>query len=414
MQQVATNIHERRAAQRKKRWERLLFLYSFLMAFPAIVILGQNASVLVFGAIVLFLLQQSKQPLLGLTKPVQWFAAFFALGAVLSVLHIPPEAAGNATDRAMSVLPNYLYWSILIVVLVAQRRLIHWEVLYKAIFWGVIATVLHYLFLQRFLRLLPPFIALTPNSFAFLMICFTPMAVHYLKGQKGRTWATVFLALLVLILLRDGRRAGMVLVFMGGMAALYADHINWKRILMAAMLMPLAIALLYTKQVEAFVLQSNDRIHEMIYQTEKIQKEDRSYLTRVAMVKKGLAIYTKYPYTGIGLNNFSNYAIDFDKSFEGSEFVAHKAEIQQKSAHNSYVSILAEGGLLLLVPFLLILAYNIVYFLFNFNRLSSYLPIYIGLMAMSVHLYFISAIVNVYAWFLIGLACVVSSLPKRR
>jgi O-antigen ligase len=91
-----------------------------------------------------------------------------------------------------------------------------------------------------------------------------------------------------------------------------------------------------------------------------------------------------------------------------------KAEIQQKSAHNSYVAILAEGGLFLLVPLLLIFAYNIIYFLFNFNRLSPYLPVYAGLMGMAVHLYFISAIVNVFAWYLIGLACAITSLPKRR
>jgi O-antigen ligase len=414
VQQVAYNLPERRAAQRKKRWERLLFLYSFLMAFPAIVILGQNASVLVFGAIVLFLLQNSKNSLLGLKKPAQWFAAFFALGAVLSVLHIPPEAAGDATGRAMSVLPNYLYWSILMVVLVAQRRLIHWEVVYKAVFWGVIATALYYLFFQSYLRLLPIFNRLTPNSFAFLMICFTPIAVHYLKGQKGRVWATIFLALLVLVLLRDGRRAGMVLVFLGGIAVLYADRINWKRILLAVVLIPMAIALLYTKQVEAFVFQSSERIHEMIYQAEKIRTEDRSYLTRVAMINKGFAIFEQYPYTGIGLNNFSNYTVDFDKSFEGAAFVVRKAEIQQKSAHNSYVAILAEGGLFLLVPLLLIFAYNIIYFFFNFNRLSPYLPVYAGLMGMAVHLYFISAIVNVFAWYLIGLACAITSLPKRR
>jgi O-antigen ligase len=98
----------------------------------------------------------------------------------------------------------------------------------------------------------------------------------------------------------------MVLVFLGGIAVLYADRINWKRILLAVVLIPMAIALLYTKQVEAFVFQSSERIHEMIYQAEKIRTEDRSYLTRVAMVKKGLAIFEQYPYTGIGLNNFSN------------------------------------------------------------------------------------------------------------
>lgn len=407
------DFRQRRRIRRRLRWDKLLFGFSFLMAFPAILIFDQNASLLIFAAIVLFLLQHSKNSLLGLNKPAQWLAVLFALGAILSVVNIPPEAAGDATDRAMGVLPNYLYWCILIVVLVVQRRLINWEVVYKAVFWGIVVTLPYYLFLQSYLRPLPVFNKMSANGFAFLMICYAPIAVHYLKGQKGRTWATIFLALLVLILLRDGRRAGMVLVFLGGIAVLYTDRINWKRIVVATALIPIAIALLYTKKVETFFFQSSERIHEMLYQTEKTRTEDRSYLTRVAMVKKGLAIFKQYPYTGIGLNNFSNFAVDFDKSFEGAAFVVYKAEMQQKSAHNSYIAVLAEGGLFLLVPLLLILAYNIIYFLFNFNRLSPYLPVYVGLIAMSVHLYFISAIVNVFAWYLIGLACSITTLGKR-
>jgi len=407
------SIQQRRAASRNKRWERLLFLYSSLMAFPSLIILGQNASVLIFGAIVLFLLQNSRYPLLGFTKPAQWLAAFFAMGAVLSVANIPQEASGDAINRALSVLPNYLYWSILIIILVAQRHLINWQVVFKAIFWGVILTILYYLFLQHSLRIFSFFSGITPNNFAFLMICFAPLAIQYLKDQKGRIWATIFLALLVLILLRDGRRAGMVLVFIGGLVVLFADRINWKRILVAGVLIPIAIALLFTQQVESLVFQSSERIHEMIYQTEKIRQQDRSFLTRVAMIKKGMAIFDQYPYTGIGLNNFTNFSINFDRSFEGAKYVVNKADVQKTSAHNSYINVLAEGGLFLFIPLVLLLALNIIHFIRHFNELQNHLPVFIGLLCMSVHLYFISAIVNVFGWFLIGLACAVTSSGKK-
>ncbi|HRF25453.1 MAG TPA: O-antigen ligase family protein, partial [Chitinophagaceae bacterium] len=343
-----------------------------------------------------------------------WLVVLFALGSILSVLNIPPEAASNATDRAISVLPNYIYWCILIVVMVAQRRLINWKVVYKAVFWGVMMTVLYYFFFQHILESLPFFNAMTPNAFAFLTICFTPMAVHHLKSQKGRIWATIFFTLLVFALLIDGRRAGMVLVFLSGIGVLYADRINWKRILLAAALIPFAMALFYTKQVEALVFQSSERIHEMIYQSNKIQKEDRSYLTRVAMVKKGLAIFEQYPYNGIGLNNFTNISVDFDKSFEGAKYVVNKADVQRTSAHNSYINVLAEGGLLLFIPLVLLLALNIIHFIRHYNTIQDYLPVYLGLVGMSIHLYFISAIVNVFAWFLIGLACAATSSFRKR
>lgn len=412
MQQAAYSISQRRAITKKQRWERLLFFYSFLMAFPSVLILGQNASVLVFGAIVLFLSQNSKQALFGLGKPIQWGALFFGLGAIASVANIPEDASANALERAMAVLPNYLYWILLIIILIQHRRLIKLEIVYHAVFWGVISTVIYYLFLQQILGILPVFNRQTPNTFAFILICYSPIAVYYLKTQKNKNWALAFLSLLVLILLRDGRRAGMVLVLLGGLAVLYADRIDWKRVVAVAVTTPVFLLALFSSPVESFILQSSDRIYEMIYQTEKIQKEDRSYLTRVAMVKKGIAIFEKYPYTGIGLNNFSNYDTDFDKSFEGAAYVVYKEKINKKSAHNSYISLLAEGGLFLLVPLIIILAYNIVYFIRHFFSIPvSHKPVFIGIIGMSVHLYFISDIVNVFAWFLIGLA---SALCYRR
>lgn len=406
-------ILQKKQILRTQKWNKLLYGYTFFMAFPPILILGQNVSVLIFGIIVLFLLQRSPNSLLGLSHPCQWLAAFFAIGALLSVLNIPNIAANDATERAVSVLPNYLYWSILIIFLVQQRRLINWSIVYKASFWGVSTTIFYYLFFQRLLMFIPIFNGMSPNSFAFVLVCFTPMAVYYLKSIKGRVWATIFLAILVLVLLTEGRRAGMVLVFMGGMAVLYADRINWKRIVVAGVLIPFAIALLYTSQVEALVFQASERIHEMVYQTEKIRQQDRSYLTRVAMIKKGLAIFDQYPYTGIGLNNFTNFSIDFDQSFEGAKYVVNKGAVQKTSAHNSYINILAEGGLFLFIPLVLLLALNIIHFIRHYNKIQDHLPIYIGLIGMAVHLYFISAIVNVFGWFLIGLSCAATASRKK-
>jgi len=399
-------ITERRKALAQRKWERLLFSFSFFMSFPSVLVFGQNISVFIFCWMVLFLLQYSKSPLLTLRKPLQWLALCFGVGAILSVINIPEVAASDSLERALAVLPNYLYWCTLIILLVTHRQLINIKVVYKAIFWGLVSSVIYYLFFQGTLSVLPIFNKQSPNTLSFILICYTPIALYYLQEQKGKTWAFLFLLTLVYILLIDGRRAGMVLVLLGGLAVLYADRLNWKRLIVTAVIVPIGIAGIYTSPVEGFMLQSSERIHEMIYQTDKIRTEDRSYLTRVAMVKKGLAIFEDNPYTGIGLNNFTNFSIDFDHSFEGAKYVIHKENLQTKSAHNSYIGILAEGGLMLLMPLLLILGSLILYFLLNFNLINRFeRPVYVGILAMSVHLYFISDIVNVFAWFLIGLCC---------
>jgi len=411
MELVLTQNHpQKRKIGRKslpERWNRLLFWFSFFMAFPAIVIV-QNITIYIFGLIVLFLFQYVNRPLIRMNKLLQWFALLFGVGAIVCVFNIPSEAPPGSIERAFAVLPNYLYWSLLIIILITHRRLIQLDNIFKAIFLGLLASIAYFLFLRQFLTAIPIFNRITPNSFAFLLICFSPSAIYYLKQKKGRIWAVIFLIFLIFTLIYSGRRAGTVLVLLSGIAVLYINQINWKSFVFAIVVIPMLISGLYTRKMEALILQSNERIHEMIYKTDKIRTEDRSYLTRVAMVNKGLAIFEKYPYTGIGLNNFSNIKIDFDKSFEGAAYVVHKENINEKSAHNSYISLLTEGGLFLLIPFVLILISNIFYFIVNIRKIpDAHLPIFIGLIAMSVHLYFISDILNVYAWFLIGLSSAV-------
>jgi len=394
-----------RSRHLKKEWDKLLFAYVYFMAFPAIVIL-QNITLFIFAGMMFFLFRYSRNPLVTMNKPIQWAALFFGIGAILSVLNIPEGYAFDSVERALAVLPNYIYWSLLIIVMVTHRHRIDLEVVYKAVFWGVISLIGYYLFFQNYLTFIPIFAPQSPNGFAFLMICFSPMAVYYFFRIKGKSWAFVLLIIFVLILLVTGRRAGMVLVLIGGLGTLFAERINVRQILIISCLVPISVFLIYTETTERFVFAASERIHQMIYETGKIQKEDRSYLTRLAMVNKGLAIYEQYPFTGIGLNNFTNFTAKIDRDFEGSKYVVSKSDINQTSAHNSYISMLAEGGLFLLIPFLLILCSLILYFLFNFNTMMMYKkPIFWGIMGMSIHFYFISAIVNVYAWFLIGLCC---------
>lgn len=375
------------------------------MAFPGVVIV-QNISIYIFAGIVFFLIRYSRGSLILLNKPLQWASLLFGFGAILSVFNIPEGYALDSLERSLSVLPNYLYWSFLIILMVTHRNKIDLNIVYKSAFWGLISLIIYYLFLQRFLTWLPVFSEQTPNSFAFLMICFSPTALHYLAKTKGEKWAFILLIIFVLILMKEGRRAGMVLVLIGGLLSLFAQRINYWQIFIALCIVPLFFFLLYTTSVERLVFNTSERIHQMIYETEKIQKEDLSYLTRIAMINKGLAIYEKHPYTGIGLNNFTNIEIDYNKSFEGAELVVYKSDMHHKSAHNSYIGILAEGGLLQLIPFVFMLFSIVLKLIFNYNSIPNHhKPVYFGVLLMSIHLYFIMAIVNVFAWYLIGLGC---------
>ena len=78
--------------------------------------------------------------------------------------------------------------------------------------------------------------------------------------------------------------------------------------------------------------------------------EDRSYLVRLAMIEKGLTLFRDNLAFGVGLNNFTKIEARIAGNFEGSEYVVNKDIYRKVSSHNSYVNILAEGGLFLAVP----------------------------------------------------------------
>jgi O-antigen ligase len=185
--------------------------------------------------------------------------------------------------------------------------------------------------------------------------------------------------------------------------------INVKKIIVGMGTTLFFAIMIQTSFVEEIIKESNPRIHELIYLNENIQTEDQSYLTRRIQVEKGLIIFSNNPLTGIGLNLFSKFETDAIGDFEGSELVSNKENITRKSAHNSYISVLAEGGLLLFIPFIGILLYNIVNFFKRYNNRSQLEnAFYWSFLAMLIHFYFITAIVNVYAWFLIGIVSMLS------
>jgi O-antigen ligase len=253
-----------------------------------------------------------------------------------------------------------------------------------------------------------PFISrMSQNSFAFLIICFTPLAMYYLKSRYSPFLSWFVLVLFVLAGFLAGSRSSSVLVLAGGILALTIQKISLKTIFTLGVFVVLPFTfLVQTPVVKQLVNSLNPRAYRLIYQTSDVIEYDNSFLVRMVQVEKGLKIFDKYPLTGIGLNNFGSHTdVKLTGVFEGTKYITKKKNIKEKSAHNSYISILAEGGLILAIPFALLLLLNIFRTLYYIKHLDSFsLIVIIGFIAMLIHLWFISAILNVFAWFIIGLA----------
>jgi O-antigen ligase len=346
-------------------------------------------------------------------KLLFWLGLLFSYGAILSTINTPAVEGKENLSRALSAMPNYVYWGILIAFLINSREYINIKVVHKAIFFGVLCYIPFYYIRDLFLIGIPIFQKTSPNNFAFLMICFGPTAIHFILNNYGRKYAILLWLIILALLLSLGRRAGFSLVLLTGSGVLFFNRVSFNTLVTGISTFLIGFILLSSPFIEDQIYNANDRIYGLIYESDKVQKEDRSYLTRVAMVEKGMNLFERYPYTGVGLSNFSKIEGAIDGEFEGSQFVINKEDINTLSAHNSYISILSEGGLFLFIPFILILITLNLHFIINFNSIDlDYQPLFWSIFGMTIHYYYISAVVNVYGWFVIALCAALKYRKK--
>jgi O-antigen ligase len=387
-----------------KRLNKILYNYVYFNAFPVILII-QNLSVFFFPFLVIEFFKK-KNLFFKKSNFVDFSIILFAIGAVLSVLASANSPQEGSFVRGLTVLPNYIYWAFLILVFSYNAKNIDYQVIYKAIFWGVICTVVYFYTLSEPIgKHTIIFKGLQQNIFSFILICFAPMVVFFAKEKWGKPRAILLAILLVLAGTLSGSRSGSLLTFLTAFLTLYSDKLSVPRLIGLAVAGVFGLLLISLPIVKNTIFQLNERTYSIIYETEETFATDQSYLIRVAQVEKGVGLFKENPYFGIGLNNFNSRHFEIDGNFEGFEKLQGVEDLDQLSSHNSYVNILAEGGVFLFIPFIMLLISFFVYFIFNFRRIPDYQkPFFWGILGMSIHFYFIFAIVNVFSWMLMAFA----------
>ncbi len=391
----------------KKDLNKWMGYFALFMSFNSILIFKTNISMLVF---VLILYQFSpKYNLFNITKPVQKITLLIIVGVLISFWTTEEETLVNAS-KSIQVLPNYLYWMIMLIMLVNLRYDIDWNNISKYITIGLIFTLIIYFFRKG---IAVSFIKNnTPNSYSFILVCFSAVAVTYIGEKYNKIYSLLLLALIVISVVVIERRAGTVLVSLSSVAALFLRRVKLQYMFPPIIVATLLAILIQLEFVENAIFNQSPRIHELIYESEEITKTDQSYLTRRVMIERGLVVFEENPLTGVGINNYANIkVINTDGNFEGAELVLHKVEDEHFSAHNSYLLVLVEGGLILLIPIVVLFLYLLYHFVIDFNKRTQIENAYFwSFLAVVIHLYVIAEIVNVYAWFLFG--CVAAITTK--
>ncbi len=390
---------------------KIFIFYGIFISFPAIVLFGQNISSLIF-LFIFYKVIQSKA-VFKINTLQQTIAILFGIGAILSVINIQNKSS-IAISNALQVLPNYLYWVVVMIFFVSQRNLIvkNYYYISKGIMIGIMILI-PYNFIQYSIPTSPFHLWITENNFSFLCICFTPIAVYHIKAEYNVKYAYIFAFICILANAYAGRRIGTTFVFFG---CLLTMGVGKNAITSAIRILVIVVAVVGLLQLDIAkeqLMKISPRVYDMFYNSEAIATEDRSLLFRKAMVEKGLTIFENNMITGIGLNNFSLDNTGLSGNFEGAKYVANKD--LHKSAHNSYILLLAEGGLAVFVPFILILLSIMLSFVFYLRKIPPFFkPIFIGILFMSIHLYYISAIVNIFTWVLISIGLAVSTYVSKK
>jgi O-antigen ligase len=392
----------------KKSAEKKLELAAFLMAYPFWIIV-QNIS---FFVMISFYMTASKYSvkLFRVGSSMSIAAALMAIAVIVSVVGAQIKLGHDFFINTLEVLPNYIYWSTLVIGIGnIAFKVTNIERLYKAIFWGTIFTIFSYHLLSPLLGFLPIYRNPSQNSFAFTLIIFGPIATSYLHNFKKNTLLTVsFIVLATIAGFLSGSRSGSLLTLLGCFSVLAINSwINMTIVsFMGIFLFFAAPQILENPSVKNTIRGLNERTYTLLYETEETLETDRSYLTRLALIEKGMSIFKEHPITGVGVGNFTKVTFDIQFDFEGGQYLESKEETIAKgtSAHNSYINFLSEGGLLLLLPIIYLMFYPIFYFITRFNRIKGEeQAMFIGVIVMCIHSWFISGMLNVYAWFLLAI-----------
>ncbi|HCS28269.1 MAG TPA: hypothetical protein DIW43_12495 [Spongiibacteraceae bacterium] len=398
--------------------ERGVKIYAFFMCSSFMMLFGVNVSMFAFLPVLLFVVRHWGKLMLRPNTLVKLWLYLFAFGAILSTANSFATGEAGTRTSALAVVPNYLYWCVIVFVFYAlgMRCQLSYSKLFGAITAGVFAVVLYVYVVQPYTGGNSFVKFFGKNNLSFLLICLSPYCTLKLK-EKSRFLTVAVLAIILLLQLVDGRRAGFVLVLAGSFLAYNAAWLRLNGlsdIFRGAFLAGLLVLVMQVPVIETLVTKASPRVAALIYSGEESYDGDRSYLTRLAMIEKGLALFRQNPLFGIGLNNFTKVEQRIEGDFEGSRYVVNKDIYENTSSHNSYINILAEGGLFLFVPLVLLLGSLLWSGIRLFRHFSEYeRTVLISVTMMCVHMSVTNGIVNSLAWFNIALLMYVTTRKKR-
>ena len=247
---------------------------------------------------------------------------------------------------------------------------------------------------------------MSENSYGFLFSMFAPFLLIFIvnsSGMKRLFWLGANLALWGAAAI-NGSRGSWIAISAGVLVFLLILMLSRPR-------QGGKILVLLVLALGAFsaVLFASDQIASAVegrYATFNSLEEDKSYMIRTLMNQKALRLFEESPIIGIGPGRFTKTSIALDIPQILS--YASQEHFDVKSAHNSYLSFLAENGLVGALPFAILLISLAIGGLRSAVILNKRgqvwaAAVFAAFIGMSVHMWAIASLTNTANWFIYGL-----------
>jgi len=339
-----------------------------------------------------------------------WIMWFFS--AVLNSI------AGNLEPASSSQIIYFIrmfYWLFVFVIttyVVSQR--VHGIFLIKILNLGVFILGLMRLFEALFMGRIGPGTSriLSQNNYGFLFSSFALYPIILLVEEKGpkKFWQFIIVGMVYASIIINTSRSSWVALLIGiGVLLLFLWGFKKIRLnaiigVSAFIVFVVLVGLLSTPNLLS-VINPNSPIVQRFESFSSIE-EDLSYTTRQFLVRKAVAQFKSSPIFGIGVERgrFVFMEVEIPESIKNEKSLLAKP----LNEHNSYIQVLAETGLVGVIPFsifLLLLFFRGFKAAILLSKQQQFWAVGIiaSFISMSIHLWTITALRTTGTWVVYGL-----------
>lgn len=248
---------------------------------------------------------------------------------------------------------------------------------------------------------------LTQNSYGIQFSTFFPFALIppiILKGWKRRLSIVALFATIIAVA-GNGSRSSWIAVVAGAIlfVALYVFAYRTNAATFSVRLTSIIAGLLLI-----VVMLPQDLMDPILSRMSTFDSlnTDKSYMIRELMIQKGLRLFEESPLLGVGVGRFAVSTVPLD--IPDVLDYANQDRFDNRSAHNSYVSLLGETGLIGIFPFIILHLGLFIRGLPAAIGLSRSgnpwgIAIFCGYVGMSLHLWSLSGLTGTAPWYIYGL-----------